>query len=237
MWPSPRVAPPPSGVPRRRSTRSAPRRDARRADAPTAATPRTGPRPGAPRRAATCRSAAVTIRTTQRTSSSASEACTTHDAVEGSAAASSGGRIPNRRNDRSTPASARASPVSAATVRTSARFASSAGRARVPDVGLYATPKRPQRPRPADGFDRLHLVRADGAGGFAVQPMPPWWGRGAAWARRVGGQPAGTPQLSDGRKPLFFTCSSAPGSVQIQPVLPNTPRYLSVSRSVRRTTL
>ncbi|MCM0673306.1 ATP-binding protein [Micromonospora phytophila] len=46
-------------------------------------------------------------------------------------------------------------------------------RARVPDVGLYATLKRLQRPRGADGFDRLYEVRIDGRGGFRVEPMPP----------------------------------------------------------------
>jgi predicted kinase len=45
------------------------------------------------------------------------------------------------------------------------------GRARVPDVGLYATLKRLRRPTRADGFDRLYTVSFDGAGGFAVRPM------------------------------------------------------------------
>jgi predicted kinase len=52
------------------------------------------------------------------------------------------------------------------------RNAARSGRARVPDVGLYATVKRLQRPRPADGFDRLYLVRFDGTGGFHVEPLP-----------------------------------------------------------------
>jgi predicted kinase len=45
------------------------------------------------------------------------------------------------------------------------------GRARVPDVGLYATLKRLRPPRRGDGFDRLYQVTLDGAGGFDVQPM------------------------------------------------------------------
>jgi predicted kinase len=45
------------------------------------------------------------------------------------------------------------------------------GRARVPDVGLYATLKRLRRPTLADGFDRLYAVSFDGEGGFNVRPM------------------------------------------------------------------
>ncbi|HEY2669038.1 MAG TPA: ATP-binding protein, partial [Rugosimonospora sp.] len=52
------------------------------------------------------------------------------------------------------------------------RNAAREGRSRVPDVGLYATLKRLQRPRRADGFDRLYVVRFDGAGGFDVRPAP-----------------------------------------------------------------
>ncbi|MEV1289484.1 ATP-binding protein [Micromonospora sp. NPDC049679] len=52
------------------------------------------------------------------------------------------------------------------------RNAAREGRARVPDVGLFATVKRLQRPQPADGFDRLYEVRFDGKGGFHVEPMP-----------------------------------------------------------------
>jgi predicted kinase len=51
------------------------------------------------------------------------------------------------------------------------RNAAREGRSRVPDVGLFATLKRLQRPRPADGFDRLYEVRFDGMGGFQVEPM------------------------------------------------------------------
>lgn len=53
-----------------------------------------------------------------------------------------------------------------------ARNATREGRARVPDVGLYSTLKRLRRPRLADGFDRLHLVRVNGTGGFTVEAMP-----------------------------------------------------------------
>jgi hypothetical protein len=45
------------------------------------------------------------------------------------------------------------------------------GRARVPEVGLYAILKRPRRPTRADRFDRLYTVSFNGAGGFDVQPM------------------------------------------------------------------
>jgi predicted kinase len=53
-----------------------------------------------------------------------------------------------------------------------ARNASREGRARIPDVGLHATLKRLRRPRLADGFDRLHVVRADGTSGFTIELMP-----------------------------------------------------------------
>jgi predicted kinase len=52
-----------------------------------------------------------------------------------------------------------------------ARNAARTGRARVPDVGLYATLKCLRRPRLSDGFDRLFVVNFDGAGGFQVQPL------------------------------------------------------------------
>ncbi|GAA3936764.1 hypothetical protein GCM10023085_17720 [Actinomadura viridis] len=39
---------------------------------------------------------------------------------------------------------------------------------RVPDAGIYATLGRLRRPRAADGFDALRVVRLDGAGGFTV---------------------------------------------------------------------
>jgi predicted kinase len=51
------------------------------------------------------------------------------------------------------------------------RNAAREGRARVPDVGLYATLKRLRRPRPVIGFDRLYAVALDGAGGFEVRVM------------------------------------------------------------------
>ncbi len=49
------------------------------------------------------------------------------------------------------------------------RNAARAGRTRVPDVGLYATIKILREPTTADGFDELHTVRFDGAGGFDVR--------------------------------------------------------------------
>jgi predicted kinase len=52
------------------------------------------------------------------------------------------------------------------------RNAAREARERVPDVGLYATLKRLRRPRRADGFDRLYVVRFDGTGGFDVRPAP-----------------------------------------------------------------
>jgi predicted kinase len=45
------------------------------------------------------------------------------------------------------------------------------GRARVPEVGLFATLKRLRPPTRADGFDRLYQVSFDGAGGFDIRPM------------------------------------------------------------------
>ncbi|MGH3389265.1 MAG: hypothetical protein ACRDOO_10350 [Actinomadura sp.] len=41
----------------------------------------------------------------------------------------------------------------------------------MPPVGFYATLKRLRRPRPADGFDELRVVRFDGAGGFTVSDL------------------------------------------------------------------
>ncbi|GGS69591.1 hypothetical protein GCM10010156_30450 [Planobispora rosea] len=43
------------------------------------------------------------------------------------------------------------------------------GRARVPEVGVFATLKRLRRPLLADGFDALFTVRLDGCGGFEVR--------------------------------------------------------------------
>jgi predicted kinase len=39
---------------------------------------------------------------------------------------------------------------------------------RVPDIGIYATLKRLRSPTTRDGFDAVHTVRMDGAGGFTV---------------------------------------------------------------------
>lgn len=49
------------------------------------------------------------------------------------------------------------------------RNAAREGRARVPDVGFYATLKRLREPTRTDGFDRVHLVCFDGAGGFVAR--------------------------------------------------------------------
>lgn len=51
------------------------------------------------------------------------------------------------------------------------RNAAREGKARIPDVGLYATHQRLQRPSLADGFDELFVVRIDRDGGFDVRPM------------------------------------------------------------------
>jgi len=56
-------------------------------------------------------------------------------------------------------------------VATQERNAVREGRSRVPDVGLFATLKRLRPPQRTDGYDRLYLVRFDGAGGFDIRPM------------------------------------------------------------------
>jgi predicted kinase len=43
-----------------------------------------------------------------------------------------------------------------------------AGKAAVPEVAIYATVKRLERPRRAEGFDELHHVRLAVGGGFEV---------------------------------------------------------------------
>jgi predicted kinase len=43
-----------------------------------------------------------------------------------------------------------------------------AGKARVPDIALYATRQRLCRPSPAEGFDRLSYVRLLGEGRFEI---------------------------------------------------------------------
>ena len=45
------------------------------------------------------------------------------------------------------------------------------GRARVPEVGLFATLKLLEPPRRAEGFEALHLVRLAPEGGFLVTPL------------------------------------------------------------------
>jgi predicted kinase len=57
-------------------------------------------------------------------------------------------------------------PVAAAV-----RNAERDGRARVPDVGFYATLGRLRRPGVAEGFDRVCRVTFDGRGGFVVESM------------------------------------------------------------------
>ncbi|WP_158839778.1 AAA family ATPase [Saccharothrix deserti] len=52
------------------------------------------------------------------------------------------------------------------------RNSTRAGRARVPDVGLFATAKRLTPPTRQEGFDEVCEVRFDGVGGFTVTPLP-----------------------------------------------------------------
>ncbi|MFF8842068.1 AAA family ATPase [Streptomyces sp. NPDC015127] len=49
------------------------------------------------------------------------------------------------------------------------RNAAREGRERVPDVGVHATLRRLRRPSVTDGFDAVHEVRIDDAGGFEVR--------------------------------------------------------------------
>ncbi|GGP82903.1 ATP-binding protein [Saccharothrix coeruleofusca] len=51
------------------------------------------------------------------------------------------------------------------------RNAARPGRARVPEVGLFATLKRLRPPTFDEGFDELHEVRFDGAGDFTTTPL------------------------------------------------------------------
>ncbi|MDP8962922.1 MAG: AAA family ATPase [Cyanobacteriota bacterium] len=44
------------------------------------------------------------------------------------------------------------------------------GKARVPDVAIYATIKRLERPCYAEGFDKLFYVKMAGKSGFEVRP-------------------------------------------------------------------
>jgi predicted kinase len=50
------------------------------------------------------------------------------------------------------------------------RNSSRVGKARVPDVGLFATAKAFRRPSYTEGFDELFLVRIGAAQGFVVEP-------------------------------------------------------------------
>lgn len=69
-----------------------------------------------------------------------------------------------------------------------ARNAARTGKARVPDVALYATVAKLCPPRWEEGFDRLFLVGTDGAGGFIVEP---WREEGEREEQRAGGPPEG----------------------------------------------
>ncbi|GIH93420.1 AAA family ATPase [Planobispora siamensis] len=50
------------------------------------------------------------------------------------------------------------------------RNAARQGRARVPEVGVFATLKRLRRPHLTDGFDAIFVVRTAGGGAFEVRP-------------------------------------------------------------------
>jgi predicted kinase len=50
-----------------------------------------------------------------------------------------------------------------------ARNAGRAGDRCIPERGVRATAKRPERPSCAEGFDRLYYVRVDPTGGFTVE--------------------------------------------------------------------
>jgi predicted kinase len=45
------------------------------------------------------------------------------------------------------------------------------GRARVPDVAIFVTAKRLERPQADEGFDALAVVRVTDGGGFSVEPL------------------------------------------------------------------
>jgi predicted kinase len=53
-----------------------------------------------------------------------------------------------------------------------ARNGGRTGRARVPDVAIYATNKKLEPPSYGEGFDAVYDVYLDGAGGFTVQERP-----------------------------------------------------------------
>jgi predicted kinase len=52
-----------------------------------------------------------------------------------------------------------------------ARNARREGRARIPNLGIFAAAKRLQRPTRAEGFDQLYLVRLTAGRGFEVVEM------------------------------------------------------------------
>jgi predicted kinase len=62
--------------------------------------------------------------------------------------------------------------VEATTREAVARNARRAGKARVPDVGIFATAKRLRPPVRAEGFDRLYRARMREDGSFAVDDWP-----------------------------------------------------------------
>ncbi|MFC4425021.1 AAA family ATPase [Deinococcus navajonensis] len=47
------------------------------------------------------------------------------------------------------------------------------GKARVPDVAIYAAASRWESPSPDEGFGALYAVRLSGAGGFEIWPLEP----------------------------------------------------------------
>lgn len=53
------------------------------------------------------------------------------------------------------------------------RNADRQGRARVPDVGLFATLRRLTPPRPEEGFDEIFEVCPDWTGDFLIKPLDP----------------------------------------------------------------
>lgn len=61
--------------------------------------------------------------------------------------------------------------VEATTREAVARNRQREGRARVPDVGIFATAKRLEPPRRAEGFDELYRARVDESGTFSIEEI------------------------------------------------------------------
>ena len=61
--------------------------------------------------------------------------------------------------------------VEATTREAVARNRQREGRARVPDVGIFATAKRLEPPVPTEGFDRLYRARAQDDGSFQIDEI------------------------------------------------------------------